>query len=221
MTIVIDEMKIVIIGHNEAASIEKMRESLLPYKYERIWVLDRCSDGSASLLEKHGEYFVNTPEWLEGRQTSYARNIGAMIAQDDVLFLDGDRFIVDGSIEGIEKTENDIELLTIENDSRTGILNYKKIYGSVFNGFFSCGLFMKRSAIEKVIRFQGELFRIDMQADWGIEDTGLGDVCYHLRLSADIYRKCVLAGSFGKKSLDRSDILVKRFQFRDKLNVKW
>lgn len=221
ITIQLDSMKIVIIGQNEGGSIEKMLHSLLPYRYERIWVLDRCTDDSSSILSEHGEYFVKTPDWLEGRQTAYARNLGATIAQDDVLFLDGDRYVVAGSIEGIENTENDIELLTIEKDSRIGILNYKQIYGRVYNGFFSCGLFIKRSAIEKVVRFQGELFRIDMQADWGIEDTGLGDVCYHLRLSADLFRRCVLAGSFDKKSLDRSEILVKRFQFRDKLNVKW
>lgn len=214
-------MKIVIIGHNEGDSIEKMLHSLRPYKYERIWVLDRCTDGSSSILRKYGEYFVKTPDWLMGRQTAYARNLGATIAGDDVLFLDGDRYLAQGSILGIENTKNDIELLMIENDSRNGLRNYQDVYGCVYNGFFSCGLFMKKSAIDKVIRFQGELFRTDMQADWGIEDTTLGDVCYHLHLSADLYRRGILAGSFDKRSLDRSDVLVKRFQFRDKLEVKW
>lgn len=214
-------MKIVIIGQNEGLSIAKMLQSLRMYNYERIWVLDRCTDDSENQLRKSGEYFVKTPEWLRGRQTAYARNLGATIAGDDVLFLDGDRYVSEGSLYGIGRRRTDIELLTVEDDARNNVENYDRLYGGVYNGFFSCGLFMRKLAIDRVVKFQGELFNLATQAEWGIEDTYLGDVCYHLGLTADLYRGCRLHGCFDKKSLDRTETLIRRFRMRDKLNVKW
>jgi len=216
-------MKIVIIGQNEGKSIQPMLDSLKPYsQYSRIWVLDRCSDDSAAQLKSAGEFFIETPSWLKGRQTAYSRNLGASAAgDDDILFLDGDRWITSGSIAGIESSETDIQLLRLENDSRNSITDYQESYGTVYNGFFSCGLFMKKTAIQKVIQFQGELFKLSTQEKWGIEDCYLGDVCYHLKLTADLYKCCKLAGKFDRLSLDNGQVLVDRFKLRDKLNVKW
>ncbi|HOU67791.1 MAG TPA: hypothetical protein PKW49_04285 [Paludibacteraceae bacterium] len=117
--------------------------------------------------------------------------------------------------------DKNIELLTVEDDARNNVENYDRFYGGVYNGFFSCGLFMRKLAIDRVVKFQGELFNLATQAEWGIEDTYLGDVCYHLGLTADLYRGCRLHGCFDKKSLDRTETLIRRFRMRDKLNVKW
>lgn len=215
-------MKIVIIGQNEGPSIQPMLDSLKPYpQYKRIWVLDRCTDNSKEQLHATGEFFVETPDWLTGRQTAYSRNLGATIANDDVLFLDGDRYIVSGGIEELENSATDIQLLRLQNESRNSVSDYQQIYGTVYNGFFSCGLFMKKNAIQKVIRFQGELFKLSTQEKWGIEDCYLGDVCYHLKLTADLCKNCFLFGSFSRLSLDNGTVLVDRFKLRDKLNVKW
>ena len=215
-------MKIVIIGQNEGPSIQHMLSSLKPYpQFKRIWILDRCTDNSKEQLQAAGEFFVETPGWLKGRQTAYSRNLGAMIADDDVLFLDGDRYIVSGSIEELENSVTDIQLLRLQSESRNSVTDYQQIYGTVYNGFFSCGLFMKKTAIQKVIQFQGGLFKLSTQEKWGIEDCYLGDVCYHLKLTADLYKCCKLAGKFDRLSLDNGQVLVDRFKLRDKLDVKW
>jgi len=218
-------MNIVIIGHNEGEYVNNMLVSLKERypRDKRIWILDRCTDSSEDFLKKHGEFFINTPTELEGRQTSYSRNLGLYHtdSEQDVMFLDGDRYFIEGKFDPIN-WNYDIGLFKLTEDSRDIIIDYKDIYGTVHNGFYSCGLFMKRSAIEKVKAFQnGELFKLDIQTDWGIEDMYLGDVCYHLGLTCDIHPTVRLQGCFNKSQLDNLDILEKRFKLRDKLNVKW
>lgn len=213
-------MQIVIIGRNEGEFIEPMIESTKGY--DRVWVADRCSDDTVKKLEKYGEKFIKTPIYLFGRQTSYARNLGLSKTDknSDVLFLDGDRFIEEGSLDGLENTKNDISLLKITDDSR-GDEPYSDFYGCVNNRFYSCGIFFKRDAINKVLGFQnGELFDTSVQSMWGIEDTYLGDVCYHLRLTADYFNNCKLHGVIVNNNIG-SDNMILRFNKRQKLNVKW
>ena len=217
-------MEIVIIGQNEGEHIQCMYNSLKAYPYRRIWVLDRCTDNSEELLRTLGEEFIKTPDELEGRKTSFARNLGlkACSSTADVLFLDGDRYPVSGSICELEEWKEDIALLTLSEDFRNNVTDYSVHYGAVMNGFYSCGLFMRRSAIDKVMEFQqGELFSTSMQNVWGIEDTYLGDVCYHLGLTADIYSGVRLRGTFDRLHLSSLDVLEQRFRARERLCVKW
>jgi hypothetical protein len=216
---------IVIIGQNEGAHILTMYASLLQYPFNRIWILDRCTDHSEQLLREIGETFFKTDENLQGRQTSHARNLGLSKTRpdSDVLFLDGDRYISSGDLSGLEKSENDIELLLLEDDFRNQIFNYyhyDMVYGTVHNYFFSCGIFLKRTAINKILHFQKELFCEDIQQYWGVEDTYLGDVCYHLRLLADIYNGCKLHGKFDNLEVDAHALQI-RFDKREKLDVIW
>lgn len=219
-------MNIVIIGHNERKSIQKMLDSLI-FNFpdaNRIWVLDRCFDGSKRLLKSKGEFFVTT-NFLFGRHTSSSRNLGESFTDKskDVLFLDADRFIINDKKVRLNKT-TDVELLLLKEDSRWDargwFSDYSEIYGTVHNGFYSCGIFMKRDAIEKVKAFQGELFSTDIEKWWGIEDTYLGDVCYHLGLSCDINKEIVLNGKFSKTGLPLNT-LEKRLAKRLDLNVRW
>ena len=216
-------MDIVIIGQNEGSSILKMYESLKNIKGNRVWVLDRCTDDSEDILIKLNEKYIKTPEYLSGRQTSFARNLGLSYTDknSDVLFLDGDRFITKGDIESLNNTEYDIELLMLDKDPRI-LTDYKYTYGEVNNGFYSCGIFFKRSAINKIVEFQqGQLFLEAIQDVWGIEDVYLGDVSYHLSLTCNYNTDISLFGEFGKLNVDSMDVIMTRFKLRDKLKVKW
>ena len=217
-------ISIVIIGQNEGESIQKMLSSLqlLMPGSKRIWVLDRCTDGSEKFLKSKKEYFVKTDSRLKGRQTSYCRNVGLSKCDinNDVLFLDGDRFPTIGTLQELTEWQEDIALLLLEEDNRIN-MDFKSAYGTVHNGFYSCGLFMKRNAINTILQFQkGKLFCENIQFKWGIEDTHLGDVCYHLGLTCDIYCKVRLNGKFDNIRL-AMDVLKSRFELRDRLNVKW
>ena len=219
-------IEIVIIGQNEGTHIQHMYDTLKEYPYPRVWILDRCTDNSEAQLKKLGERYQKTKKTLKGRQTSHARNLGlaACSPGSDVLFLDGDRYPVNGTLRNLETWEKDIALLLLaENDQRQYIRNYSEsVYGRVHSGFYSPGLFMRRNAIDKVLEFQsGELFSSEMQDEWGIEDVYLGDVCYHLELTAGIYRSCSLRGLFGKTQIESIGTIAKRFHKRDLLNVRW
>ncbi|MCK9542137.1 MAG: hypothetical protein M0R03_08915 [Novosphingobium sp.] len=216
-------LNIVIIGQNEGVSIKSMYDSLQHIECNRIWILDRCTDNSEEQLKELGERYVNTFNSLEGRQTSYCRNLGLMLCDNnsDVLFLDGDRYVKNGCFNNLLKWKNDIALLMVEKDERCEIDDYSHFYGQVNNGFYSCGIFIKREAINKILDFnKGELFSTDIQKTWGIEDTYLGDVCYHLGLTCDLYKDCILNGEFKKIKIDL-DTIESRFKKRDSLNVKW
>jgi hypothetical protein len=213
-------MQIVIIGRNEGDSIEKMIESTKGY--ERIWVADRCNDNTIKKLNKYKENYIKTPIYLFGRQTSYVRNLGLSKTDgvSNVLFLDGDRFVEKGSLSDLESTKSDVSLLKVVDDTRDDT-PYSEFYGKIHNNFYSCGVFFKRDAINKILHFQkGELFDISVQSMWGIEDTYLGDVCYHLGLTIDYYNGCLLYGGFENKNVG-SDNMILRFSKRQNLNVKW
>lgn len=227
---------VVIIGHNEGEHIVDMFTSI-PGSFNIVYVADRCSDETIWNLcscartnrelcdSKSKPIIINANDDYKGRRTSEMRNLGARYTRpnSDILFLDGDRYPTRGGLLKLNGWHKDIALLLVEEDGREEITDYQRsCYGRVYNGFYSCGIFIKRHAIEKIMRFQnGEIFREDMQSEWGIEDTYLGDACYHLNLSADIYRHCRLRGRFEKMRLDSLDTLEKRLIERNKLNVRW
>ena len=223
---------IIIIGQNESLSIEPMIESLEKYfgGSRRIWILDRCTDDSEKKLSRYKEEYHTTPSELIGRQTSFSRNYGLMFSNPkaDIVFLDGDRFIVNG--DNFNNLKYYISLFTLEQDDYRNEMKHadgseidymKEIYGTPVNLFYSCGLYIQRNAINKIIKFQkGELFSTELQEEWGVEDVYLGDVCYHLGLSCEINKNIRLHGGFSNNKTS-INALRKRFELRDKLNVKW
>lgn len=218
----------IIIGHNEGEFVQKMHESLSAYpNMQRIWIADRCSDGTEDKLKELGEMYICTSKNLEGRQTSYCRNLGYRLSDptSDLLFLDGDRYLVTGDLESLESSTEDINLLLLENDFRTQMSNIfwqRHNYGHVNNFFYSCGLFMKRHAANLLAYHQqGQIFREEAQSEWGAEDLLLGDMCYHLHLTAKINKSITLHGSFSNMSYDSFKPMELRFQYRDKLSVIW
>lgn len=218
-------IEVVIIGHNEGRYAEAMRASI-PQDWKVTYIADRCTRDELEWIRCFFPNAIDTREMsLTGRKTSFCRNLGLSMcdAKSDVLFLDGDRHPVKGSlIDVYENIRTDAVCLPIEEDFRT-VENFEMNYGRVFNGFFSCGLFMRRSAIEKVQEFQdGQLFREDMQDVWGIEDTTLGDVCYSLGLTAELSDRVKLRGAFERNHVDSLDVVERRLTFRNSLpNVRW
>ena len=217
------KLDVVIISHNQKESIKKMFSSLSLYKFDKVvFVLDRCYDGTKRFLKSKGAYYVTAPWFCFGRRTSSLRNLGLEHCSDDadVIFLDGDRFPVAGNLLSLRKKRNDVLLFPVVDDTRNLNEPYSKKEGKVENNFYSCGLFMRRSAIDKIVEFQGELFPKFLEKGWGCEDLYMGDLCYHLGLSIDYYKGIVLNGSFENKFVDY-DMFIKRMKAREKLNVKW
>lgn len=217
-------INVVVIGHNEGASIDAMLRSL-PREWKMIYVADRCTDGSVQELRAFGVRTIDTtPLGLEGRQTSFCRNLGLFLCdrEADVLFLDGDRYPVKGDLrKAYENMTTDILCLPVEIDMRTPE-NFALNYGRVYCGVYSCGMILRRSAIEAVRGFQhGMLFNEDLQRHWGIEDTSLGDVCFHLGLTAALTCDVRLRGGFDKLGVSGLDVVEQRLRFREHLNVRW
>lgn len=214
-------MQIVIIGQNEGKYARRMFESL-PCLADVIYIADRCADDTVNICKEYGVKCVETPQEWQGRKTSSARNLGLSLCKSDsdVLFLDGDRYIVQGGLSELQNAKSDIACLSLENDFRTAE-NFSLNYGKVLSGFFSCGVFFKRSAIQKIIDYRGELFPTCVEGVWGIEDTCLGDVCYHLGLSAELSESIRLRGRFERVTVESLDVIEARLRFRDGLNVRW
>lgn len=223
-------ISVVIIGKNEGKYVDLLINSL-PSKWNIWYVADRCTDDTLKKLEKYTNVFpISTINRnFIGRKTSTCRNLGLKSCpiDSDVLFLDGDRYIVSGNIEeSLTNSCTDITLLPIECDKRLEEgYDFSKHYGALCNGFFSCGIFFKREVIEAVRNhhlMKGQFFPEFLQEDWGIEDTSLGDLCYSLGFTASLDKKIRLRGSFEKLSFDSLDTIMKRLEFRNKLpNVSW
>lgn len=218
-------VEVVIIGQNEGKHVDRMVDGI-PKEWKIHYIADRCTDRTIELLLlQDREIDVYATEGLQGRQTSHCRNLGLSrcSSDSDVLFFDGDRYPVLGFLDdAYRKMSTDILLLPLVEDFRRPA-DFKANYGSVYNGFFSCGLFLRRSAINSLLDFQGGfLFDEELQTDWGIEDTYLGDVCYCLGLSAELSWECFLRGRFERNSVDSLDVIARRLNKRNKLlNVKW
>lgn len=217
-------IEVVIIAQNEGEYAMKMVCSM-PHDWKVHYIADRCTDNTLDDLSICKVDLVDTtPLNLQGRQTSFCRNLGLSLCKpdSDVLFLDGDRYPVSGSLtEAIESCTTDILCLQVSRDVRDP-KTFSENFGKIDNGFFSCGIFFRRSAINSIMQFQkGELFNTSLQSDWGIEDTSLGDLAYHLSLSASLSDKVRLRGGFERTKLDSINVLEKRFKFRENLSVKW
>ena len=229
-------MNIVIIGRNEAATIKPMADELRKQNLlnSALWVLDRCSDNSEKICKKLMVNYITNNNG-EGRMTSFCRNAGYRILSDTMfnegtLWLDSDRIPVKGDLNSLADSGTDVTLLKNEIDARDTIpVPYSEIYGTVYNQFFSNGIYIKEEACKKIIQFYKEhpeygksiIFPENVQEFWGIEDTHLGDICYHLGLTCSLNSDIRLKGQFTKFAVDSIDTIEERFKLRDKLNVKW
>lgn len=220
-------ISVVIIGKDEGDSVKAMIESL-PRDWNIYYVADRCVDNTLTLLDSYSNVFPidTTNHNFEGRRTSTCRNMGLFSCPegDDVLFLDGDRYIVEGNIrEAIDKATSDILLFKLEEDNRTKESFNQSYRGDFINGFYSCGIFFRRRAINSILTSPynfGELFPEFLQDVWGIEDTSLGDLCYHLGLKAELCETVRLNGFFEKTAYGSIKDIARRLKFREQFLKK-
>lgn len=233
-------MNVVVISKDNPRAIAPMAQALADQNLlqNTVFVFDRCSKQDKAffkqLSELYGfEYILNDKG--EGRQTSYCRNLGFRWVSDNLfeegtLFLDDDRWPVVGDLNILDKTDADVVLLKNQVDTREPILDMEPYNGLVYNNFFSNGLYLKKCASEKLLDFyrtnshtygKSIIFPENVQQYWGIEDTHLGDICYHLGLNITINNDIRLHGGFDKFDIDSIDTVELRLRLRDKLNVKW
>lgn len=157
--------------------IEYHREALAPV--EPIFVFDR-------FIPKHipprfKTHRINDTLFHAGK----CRDFGAEGIDDDILFLDGDKFPSQSPWETIERLKhegNDIILFaTEEKDLRFNwITKYERppfgCYGNPHNGFCSCGFWISKEAIAKLRQLNGGyIFNTMFDGRYGEEDRYLGD----------------------------------------------
>lgn len=227
------DLKIVVISHNQAPSISKMKSYLDRYfpKCPVTLVLDRCTDNSVDQASLAGIPFITNWEgtgFLAGRM----RDLGlSKSGACDTLFLDGDR-IPSGGFNYAAAREAlqsyDISMLPVADGEFRYWFSQDSLvpnpnYGKWNNDVFTCGIVMRKSAIAAIQGFQGGLLFVkDFDSQFGEEDRYLGDVAYHLGLTcAGFPKKYALSGGFRPNS-DRGDIarnLDARRRLREGLTV--
>lgn len=221
-------MNIVIISRNQADFIERMWECVRDAG-NALFVFDRCSDASERLASLLGIPYISNDDG-EGRMTSTARNLGYAELKrrhglQDTLFLDGDRHVAKGDLLGLADSDTDIKDLLLEKDYRDDY-TVKYLHGTISNQNYSCGIFFKADACRKIEGFYEEnrdiygdslIFPQNVEKYWGVEDTHLGDICYHLDLSVSVYEGARLSGKFDKHVLDDIEALVLRLRLQSRL----
>lgn len=213
-------MDIVIIGHNEGKSIKNMLSSLNIQEGKIVYVADRCTDDTLQQLQNYPNVEVvdTTTMNFKGRKTSTLRNLGLQKCSEntDVLFLDGDRFVVEGDIRSLSSVREDIATIRLKNDHRNK-KDFPNHYGTYFNWVYSCGLLVKRSAIKKITEKQnGKLFNEDLESEYGVEDVAFGDLCHHLGLSATLVESVKLNGQIENKITSKK-AMKNRSEFNKKI----
>lgn len=207
-------LEIVVIGRNEGDYVNSLINSI-PTDLKVIYVADRCTDCTISELSKFTNVnIVNTDFNIsDGRKTSTLRNLGLSKCSDssDILFLDGDRFVISGDLHDLVG-ESEVNLLKLEDDIRSNDwIQANK--GKLMSGFFSCGVYFPRDKINLILNKFNELFPMWAESDWGIEDLVLGDICYSLNIDFKLNENILLNGSFNRFIVS-NDQIHKRINYR-------
>lgn len=218
---------IVVISKNQAKSLEQMINTLridIPIA-NRIFVLDRCTDGSKELLERNNEFFVERTD-AEGFCAGSARNLGLKYTnpEHDVLFLDGDRIPHNLNYERIAQMLYyfDISMIKNEKDSRNWFVNIPSINIHRYktnNNVWSSAILLRRSAVNKISEVvgNGNLFDPIFDGHWGCEDEYLGDVAYSLGMISGGFPSHIYVEGTTTASNNTSDEYRNQVEKRNKL----
>lgn len=188
---------VIINKSNNPAEIRCMLDSLNGVNIHRIYyIADRCSEEFNSTLGSCDDkrlVSIVMEDKYKGRRTSTLRNIGYMIAKSDkingILFVDGDRFFVEGSTEDInEDVVNNVPIDEIRNYDDDFLLMFR---GQIINKFYSACVYLPLSVCRRLERhsYNGELWNEDIESTWGIEDLFLGNQLDLLRIRYIYNRK--------------------------------
>lgn len=219
-------MLAVSINKGQEASVPAMRTALRGLR--SVFVFDRTD--ARFPFQSSTETAVWSTGWhgfLAGRM----RDLGLLVADskgfgdEDVLFLDGDK-VPSGDLSELERMPADCVLLgTGATDPRewmhgTGEVE-RHLLADIWNGFYSCGLFIRRHAIEKVRQLNGgRLFHPAFDGMYGEEDRYLGDCLCVLGMKVWHTDRITLAGTLGLKTGREEQLgnnMIKRMNMRDRL----
>ena len=218
---------IVIISKNQEKSLKHMIDTLRleTPSINRIFVLDRCTDGSKELLESKNEFFVERHDAV-GFCAGSARNIGLKHTnpEHDVLFLDGDRIPHNLNYERIVQMLYYFNISMIKNkqDTRTWFVNVPSIntqYKNYNNNVWSSAILLRRSAIEAISNIvgNGNIFDPIFDGSWGCEDEYLGDVAYSLGMISGGFPSHIYVEGTTTPSTNSSDEYRNQVEKRNKL----
>jgi hypothetical protein len=170
-------------------------KELLP-TFKRIFVLDRCTDKSESVLSDLNEYYVKNDIGI-GFCAGTARSLGAKYSDpySDILFLDGDRIPSNLNEQLIYNALHlyDITLIKGEIEPRKWFsddFTYNPNYGLADSHVWTCGFAIRREAIQVISKINhNNLFNNLFDGEYGWEDLHLGDVAYHCGLTCGGFPK--------------------------------
>lgn len=220
-------LDIVIISKNQKQAIEKMLKVLtfdLP-NCNRIFVLDRCTDGSKEFLESQNEFFIERHD-AEGFCAGSARNLGLKYTnpEHDVLFLDGDRIPHNLNYERIAQMLYyfNISMIKNEKDTRNWFVNVPSIntqYRNYNNNVWSSAILLRRTAINEISNIvgNGNIFDTIFDGNWGCEDEYLGDVAYSLGMISGGFPSHIYVEGTTTPSTNSSDEYRNQVEKRNKL----
>lgn len=175
--------------------------------YKIYYIADRCSEQfNNELLElskKDSRIDITILSDYEGRRTSSLRNIGYIKSKNDfnningILFLDGDRWFIKGSISDI--SQNITQILSFLFLQKISIEAFNEMKKSIQNFFYSAGVYMYKEDCIKIENinniYNGILWNEDIENIWGIEDLFLGNIFNILNLNYTLNKNIILNGS--------------------------
>ncbi|HPY04077.1 MAG TPA: hypothetical protein PL161_12720 [Spirochaetota bacterium] len=215
---------VIIISHNQAASIHDMRKALKSVKADRLWVLDRCSDDSAQLLS--GETVVTNKEgrgFLAGKMRDIGLDEVLKGDYDEVVFLDGDRIPQNISDNIINEEMQNSDCIIFHRDLPEIDEQYFKLLNvpRIVTQVYSVGLCVKTKFL-KMIRSKcpsKRCFNPVFDGEWGFEDYFFGLELF--LLGARIEKSSIrISGSYEpeEEKLKRLTINYNKFRYmRDRL----
>lgn len=211
-------INVVIINKSDnLEDIDRMLESLLVPENninKIFYISDRCSEEfNHYLLSIHNPKLVIRilEDNYEGRRSSSLRNIGYSYARMDfedgvsgVLFIDGDRYFLEGSTKDISESEiNNIPVEMLRSLSEEELQMFKS---EILNLFYSACVYLPKDVCLTLEdhQYKGLLWNEDIESIWGIEDLFMGNQLNILGIDYKFNKKIKLNDSrmTGYKSVE-------------------
>ena len=220
----------IIISHNQTGSLSRF-----PSGVPTVAVFDAYTDADAQCCHDLGIVPVIVPQ--SGNRGAN-RNAGleylmggALLAPNDIVeFFDGDRFPTQYSVWSVNSLMRrhslDVLLYTCPSDARTERIAIPSDgamlvdTGTLCNPFYSCGFAMRFSAIDSVLKFNGNHLFEPRFTKWGCEDQYLGLICARLGLRVAITAEILLNGSVGGDADQHDDYKESLQQYVDLIRMR-
>lgn len=183
------KLAVLIIGQNQNDYIGSMLEKLAGLEADRYWVLDRCTDDSASTLAHLGETNVITNQEGSGFLAGKMRDLGLdtilLKEYDAVLFLDGDRIpLAPITTKQVKRALAgcDVSLCSLEADIRV-VRPFKRVHNFKPNQFVTCGFIATTTslkAVRELFFMEGRCFHKNFDGRYGYEDGFFGKLLFDM-----------------------------------------